>query len=49
MRRRRRGHSHLEARTNYHKLIQSNSESARYKQSLLDVDTKLAECEKALK
>jgi tetratricopeptide (TPR) repeat protein len=38
-----------EARTNYQRLIQSNSESARYKQSLLDVDSTLAECEKALK
>ena len=36
-----------EARTMYHRLIQSNSENAGFKKSLLEVETTLAESEKA--
>ncbi len=38
-----------EARTMYQKLVQSNSENARYKASLLEVETMVAESEKASK
>ena len=36
-----------EARTNYQRLVQSNSENAGFKQSLLEVETMMAESEKA--
>ncbi len=38
-----------EAQTMYQKLAQSNSENARYKASLLEIGTMLAESEKASK
>ncbi len=39
--------AYREARTLYQRLVQSNSENARYKESLLEIETLLAESEKA--
>ena len=38
-----------EARTMFQRLVQSNSENARFKESLREIEMMLAECEKALK
>ena len=41
--------AYREARTMYQRLVQSNSENARYKEELRELETALAESEKALK
>ena len=38
-----------EARTMYQRLVQSNSENARYKESLREIEAKLAESEEGFK